>query len=173
MVFASIGAAVVHAAVVPAHTEWAAAATFFAGLAMFQLCWGLRVLVQPPRRGFLALGIAVNAAAVGLWLGSRTVGMPFGPDRGTAEPFGRTDVLATVLGLAVVGAALWFVRATSRGRTPRRLRHFGPATGMTGALVSMVAIVALGGASQHHHHGVTPGVTQHAGVTHLVDAHGH
>lgn len=168
LVFASIGAALIHAAVVPAHAEWPAAAAFFAGLAMFQVCWALLALIQPPRRGFLLLGIAVNVATLALWAGSRTVGMPFGPDRGEIEAFGRTDVLAALLEVAVVAAAWWSVRTGSRQRESRPARHFALATGATGAVVSLVAIVALGGASEHHHHG-----TGHPAATHLAADHQH
>jgi hypothetical protein len=151
LVLASIGAALVHAAVVPAHADWSAAAAFFAALAMFQLCWAVLLLVVPPTQGFLVLGIIVNADTVLLWLAARTIGMPFGPHQGETEAFARTDMLAAVLELAVVGAALWWVRARpAAGPTPRP-RHARLTTGATGALVSVIAVVALSGASAHHH----------------------
>lgn len=166
MAFTSIGAALVHAAVIAPHSDWQAAAMFFAGLAMFQLCWAVLVLVGPPTRGLLALGVAVNAGTLALWSVSRTIGMPFGPERGEPEAFARTDILCAVLEAAIIGATVWLLRTRTAEPVLLRPRHFRLATGATGALVALVSVIALGGAAEHHH-----GPAEHSAAAHPADGH--
>ncbi|MBA3742022.1 hypothetical protein [Sporichthya sp.] len=149
-VFASLGAAIVHAAVAPEHRDWWASVTFFAALATFQIGWALYLLARPASRAILLLGAGVNLATLGTWLVSRTTGMPFGPHQGQAEPATRADILATVLGALVVVAAIGAVR----GWNPApRLALVRPAmaTGASGLAVSALSIVALTGVSGHAH----------------------
>ena len=74
-----VGSAAIHAAVVPEHlTEWAAAGSFFVVLTLAELALGTACSSGSPavlgRRG-RGLGRPLV-----LWLVSRTVGLPFGPE---------------------------------------------------------------------------------------------
>ena len=101
----SAGAAVVHLAVVPEHAaEYPPAGLFFAALATFQLAWAVWVLWRPSG-GLALVGLGVNAATIGLWLWSRTLGFPFGAEPGVAERIGYPDLLATLLEVVLVAAA--------------------------------------------------------------------
>ena len=87
-----VGSAVIHAAVIPEHLEeWPAAGSFFVVLAIAELALGLVVLVRLDR---LVLGavVAVSVVPLGLWLVSRTVGLPLGPETWTPEAVGLADV---------------------------------------------------------------------------------
>jgi len=93
-------AAAIHLAVMPTHfRQWWLYGVFFAGAASSQIALGILLLARPSRR-LLAAVAAGSLAVVGLWLGSRVVGLPFGPDRSATEPFGVLDVLATVAEVA-------------------------------------------------------------------------
>ncbi|MGE0220545.1 MAG: hypothetical protein AB7S95_32940, partial [Mycolicibacterium sp.] len=73
---ASLGASVIHFAVVPAHwQEWMPAGLFFAAIALFQLSWA-RLVLSRTTTPVLALGILVNLAVIALWSVSRTAGAP-------------------------------------------------------------------------------------------------
>jgi len=75
---------------------------FFASLAVLQLVWGVRVYSRPAPN-WLRLGSAVSLAVVGIWLVSRTVGIPFGPEALQPEAVGPLDAAATVDELAIAG----------------------------------------------------------------------
>jgi hypothetical protein len=144
---ASLGAAAIHAAVVPEHDDWAPSAAFFGALATYQLMWGLTLLLRPVFRGDLLVGAGVNAAAVAVWLQSRTAGLPFGPHQGDPEPFARTDVLASVLGVTIACAALGMAARPRGLRLPRPRLASATAT----ASVAVISAFALSGAAGHAH----------------------
>jgi hypothetical protein len=159
--FASLGAGLVHLAVTREHlAEWWVYGVFFAVVGAAQVAWAVAALGasgHPPLRRPVAVG---NAALVLLWLLTRTSGLPVGPERWSAEAFGRPDVLCVVLELAAVGVLLLLHRVwRDAGRLVGRL-----ATGrfvalmFAGALtVSAVTTPALAatesGANPHHHLG--------------------
>jgi hypothetical membrane protein len=106
LVGALVGAAVIHVAVVPEHlTEWAAAGLFFIALAAAQLVVGVAVLVRPSRTVGVA-SIVVAAGPIVLWVVSRTVGLPLGPEPGVPEALGLSDLACAVLEAAAVAFAL-------------------------------------------------------------------
>lgn len=93
-------AAAVHLAVMPTHfRQWWLFGVFFLGAATLQVALGVLLLTRPSPR-LLAAGAAGSVAVVVLWLASRLVGLPFGPDHGATEPFGVLDMLATVAELS-------------------------------------------------------------------------
>ena len=100
----SLGAAAVHAFVIEAHlAEYWLFGVFFAVLALLQAAWAVAVLLRPTRR-LLVLGAVGNAVVVGVWLVSRTAGLPVGPEAGSPEAVGFVDTAATVFeALLVVG----------------------------------------------------------------------
>jgi len=101
---ASIVAAVVHLTVVPEHLrESGLYGAFFIGAAAAQ--FGSAVLLVRTRSQSLVRLVAVgNSAVIVLWLCTRLVGIPLGPDAGETEPFQLLDVTAsTCEALAVIG----------------------------------------------------------------------
>jgi hypothetical protein len=134
-----VGSAVVQAAVVPAQlAEWTAAGVFLIVLAAVELAAAGLVLVRPDRRVLLATATASLVPLV-VWLCSRTIGLPFGPEAGAAQPVGLADGVAGVLELGTLLAAVVMVR----GRTlPGRLFRSAHASRLV--LVAVVATTALG-----------------------------
>src|SRR5687767_711232 len=91
----SLGAAAIHFAAAPDHfAEYAPFGIAFATLGWFQVVWAVGT-VQGPSRPARVMAIAVNAAALGVWLVSRSVGLPFGPTPGVPEPIALADALAS------------------------------------------------------------------------------
>ena len=58
----------------------------------------------------------MNLAIVLLWLATRTVGLPIGPDPGEVEPAGLHDLLATADELAIVLACSFALIVGNRSR---------------------------------------------------------
>jgi len=98
----SLGAAAIHFAVMPAHfKEWWLFGLFFAGLGWFQALWSVGYLLVPARQ-LAWLAIAVNSATLLLWIWTRTLGLPIGPDSWVPEAVGVPDILAGILELWLV-----------------------------------------------------------------------
>jgi hypothetical protein len=89
--------AVIHVVVVPEHAhEWPAAAAFFVALAVVEALLAVAVLTRRGR-SLLLLGAAISIASAALWLVSRTVGLPIGPEAFDREAVAAPDLLATAL----------------------------------------------------------------------------
>src|SRR5215469_9881772 len=81
----SVGAAAIHFAVVFEHfVEYTLYGVFFLVISWAQVIWPV-VLAWRPSRLWLWLGIAGNAVIIAVYMASRTVGLPFGPDVGHPE----------------------------------------------------------------------------------------
>lgn len=107
----SIGAAVIHAVVTPAHlTEDPLYGGFFAVLAAAQLGWGVVAVVRP-QRWLLTAGALGNLAVLTLWAVTRTSGIPLGVATGERESVGVLDTTTALLELVVVGCCLWALRS--------------------------------------------------------------
>lgn len=139
---ASLGAGVVHAAVVPGHLDaWAASGIFFALLAAFQALWAAAWLRRPGRL-LLAVGLVVGPATMALWAWSRSpFGLPIGPDAGEPLEVGHAGVVSTVLELVMVAALLaWAWPARPRGGARGR-------GGVVATALLAVATIAVAGLS--------------------------
>jgi hypothetical protein len=155
---ASIGAAVIHFAVIPMHwTDWVPSGVFFASIAVFQLIWGYLAWSYPTRL-VLAAGILGNAGSVALWVMSRTAGAPIGPNAGEPEAVEAAGISVLLLQCYVVMGAGW---ALIRRYRAQEVSGFGRALVLLGANTVMVGAVTVGLASslqgQHHHHGGATG----------------
>jgi hypothetical protein len=127
----------VHLAYTASHwQDWWAYGLFFLATGAFQaLC--VPAIVHRPRAAPVALAaIAGNLAIVGMYVLSRTAGVPLGPHTGVVEEAGAIDLgvtaaeigivvcLVTLLGarkrrlvfdvLLAAGAVLWLLRLTDR-----------------------------------------------------------
>ena len=70
----------------------------FAVVAWAQLAAAYLVLRAKPSRSLLGAVAVGNLVALGFWVASRTVGLPFDLHGGVAEPAARLDIVAAVLG---------------------------------------------------------------------------
>ncbi|MCV7210342.1 hypothetical protein [Mycolicibacterium canariasense] len=148
---ASLGASVIHFAVVPNHWhEWMPAGLFFAAIALFQLLWARLVLTRTTTP-VLALGIMVNLAVVALWTVSRTAGAPLGPHAGQAELIQAADLCALLLQIYVVMGAGW---VWHRGLQGQPVSAFVSAMVLLGAfgVVALASTVGAASGLRHGHH---------------------
>ena len=153
---AALGAAVLHAAFAPGHfaETWSHGLTF-AVIAWLQLALAVALIAYPSRRVF-ALGL-LNIVIIGVWVMSRTIGTPFGPDAWTPEDVGIPDLIATTLeALLVMGSAglLW----RTRGRTMKviagpRLLLWGAIAGTLVVAVASTVALTPRYAGEHTHGG--------------------
>lgn len=135
--FACLGAGLIHLAVVHQHlAQWRLAGVFFVLVGVTQVGWAIAALA---RRTVPAAGITATAslALVALWGVTRTTGLPFGPDAGTAEPVGTADVLCVVLQMTTVVLVLVSAAVSGRGNPPSR----DPSPGLKLALLGAGALV--------------------------------
>jgi hypothetical protein len=131
-----VGAAVDHYGEFPLYT------LVFATLAGAQISWAALVLRRPSAR-LLVFGCALNLAIVGLWVASRTVGVPIAPQAWVPESVGVADVVE-MLGELTLVFAVASVMLSSRSRLARRtLEHLAP------LLLLVLTVSALFGVGAH------------------------
>jgi hypothetical protein len=137
----AIAAGTIHAVVAASHAqEYWLFAVFFAALAAGQIAWGAVVYKGAVRR-VLVTGAWANLAVVLLWLFTRVVAVPLGPEAGERETVGVLDVLASVDELVVVAIVFALVRFPRlRPRLVGAAARVGPVLGMTLAIASLVSL---------------------------------
>ena len=171
----SLGAAGIHFAVMSDHFNltWYHG-TFFAATAWLQLAWAVAIVVKPSRRLLIA-GIIGNLVIAEIWLVSRTIGIPFGPESGVAEAVSFSDVLSTILEVGIVLGSLALLKPRFLDR-PAPSASALPGVAGVGVLVAALATLSLtpafasghshGAAGHSHSHGATESATAAAGHTH-------
>ena len=147
---ASIAAAGIHFAVMGEHfDEYFLFGLFFSVVAWLQALWALAVVVAPTRQ-LLIGGWVGNAVVVAVWVVSRTVGLPLGPEAGTAETAAFLDVLSTVLEVAIVAGIAALLISPRLARSGR-----SGALAVAGLTILLVVLttagVATGGHDSGHH----------------------
>ena len=165
---ASLGAAVIHLAVVPSHWhEWIPAGLFFVALALFQLGWAGLILTRRTTP-VLTAGITVNIGAVVLWALSRTAGPPFGPHAGVAEVVAAADLCALLLQIYVVMGAGW---VRYRGHRGDLIPLYANAVVLLGAatVVALASTVGVASGLRHSHHAPAGAEPGHHGSGHTDD----
>jgi hypothetical protein len=125
---------------------------FFAVVGWLQLAWAVAVVVRPEERRLLVAGAVLHGGTFAVWLVSRTLGVPVGPDAGVAESIGFADAMTSIFEaviVAVVVAVLW--------RPSLGERAVRPAVARTGLLVGALSIAGISTtaitpsfASDHH-----------------------
>lgn len=137
LVGALVALAVIHAAVVPQRlSTWTAAGVFFILLATAELAVAGLLLAGVRRRTVLLVAAAISIGPSLVWLYSRTVGMPFGPEPGIPRSPGVPDCLALALEVGSLLAAVALLRA------PLLLLRRSPASAHVLGLV-VVALIAV------------------------------
>ena len=92
--------------------------------------------VVAPSATILALGALGNLAVVVIWIYTRTVGLPLGPDAGETEAVGAPDALSSAFELVLAaGGALALAYPIARPLGRRTFRG--------GTAVALLAILAL------------------------------
>jgi hypothetical protein len=148
-----LGAQAIHVAVMPSHfRQWWAAGAFFLVVAVLEGGLAVAILVAPSRRLGWAI-VAASLATVAVWLESRTLGVPFGPQAWVPEPVGRADVVATALELAT---ALALVGGRRLAALRLRVRVRPSAAAALIALVTAFGAIGAGDAHSHAHRGPLP-----------------
>jgi hypothetical protein len=148
----SLGAAGIHFAVMGDHfNETWYHGSFFAAVAWLQLAWAVAVVLKPSRRVLLA-GIIGNLVIAEVWLVSRTIGIPIGPNSGESEPAAFADILSTCLEVAIVLGALALLRPSFLARPVRAARAVPGLAGFA-VLIAALATWSLTPAFAGHSHG--------------------
>jgi hypothetical protein len=164
----SLGAALIHAAVVAQHGG--ALGWLFAATAAAQGTWALVVLVRP-RRDVLIVGLVLNACAVGAYLLSRTVGLG---SLESVEPFGTADLICAGLESAIVVSTVYLLSPRSLLPSYRRI---GPiAAGVVVVMVVMISVPGLVATASGHSHaagGAHDAGSHDAGASAAAGVHDH
>jgi len=119
--------------------------TFFAVVGLLQLYLAWAFYERPDDRRLLVLAAAGNLVVAVLWLISRTVGLPFGPEQGRSQ-IGFSDTIASVQEFAFAYVAVALVRAPEH--TKQRLAWLAGPMGLRvtfAVLPLMLFVAALGG----------------------------
>jgi hypothetical protein len=137
----SAGAAAIHFAVVFEHfAAYLLYGVFFLVVSWAQLIWPVIALWRPARP-WLWLGIAGNAIVILVYVASRTVGLPFGPDLHKAESVGALDVVSCVLEAALIAGCAALIWRPSLLDRPVARR--GAAATLASLAAVPVAVIAL------------------------------
>ena len=129
-----LGAAGIHFAMMGEHAgvSWTHG-LFFAGVAWLQVALAAAIVLRTSRGVVLAC-IAINAATIGVWVLTRTVGIAIGSD-GTPEAWGTVDIVcATFEGLAIISSALLLTKRFARRPVSAEVG------GATAAFIGLVVI---------------------------------
>lgn len=125
----------IHAFVVGEHVRvWWLSGVFFLVVAVAQAGCAYR-LVRHARPHAAKVGALLSALLIVVWVASRTIGIPFGPDAGQPESVGAFDLISVAAELATV--TLYLVSSVHRAR---RL----PAVGISRFAAVAVVALALG-----------------------------
>lgn len=115
---AAFGAGVIHLAFAPEHLEeYLPLGIGFILSGVLQILWGLVLSVRESRRLLIAGG-AFSLLFLGVYVMSRTVGLPLGPGAFQPEALGRADLLCCALEVPVAFASLALSRRTAALRAP-------------------------------------------------------
>ena len=111
----SAAAGVIHAKAMFDHaSHYWLFGVFFGLLTYVQVLWAVRVWRRPgDRRLWMAIAVA-SLGVVGIWLVSRTIGLPFGPWANAAEPVGIADVAASLDEIVLTGVIFATLRPDRR-----------------------------------------------------------
>jgi hypothetical protein len=159
----SVAVAGIHFAVAPAHfDEYWLLGWFFIATAWLQATWAIALVGFGTRTSLLIAGICLNLLVVLVWVWTRTVGVPVGPEAGSAETLGWVDGITAGLeiGIIVLAAGLLVVQpAVARDRWS----GLWLAVGGLVLAVLVGAVLASSGGDEHAHDETPQGAHDEAG----------
>jgi FtsP/CotA-like multicopper oxidase with cupredoxin domain len=136
----TLGAAAIHFAVAPEHiSEYLLYGIFFILLGAAQVALAVALVVAPSRRLY-AVALFGTLTVIGIWLMSRTTGLPIAPQPWRPETIAFTDFAATLL--EAIACVLFILRV--RRRPARRRGRVRLALTTLPALV-FAPLMAFGG----------------------------
>lgn len=148
----SIGAGVIHVSAAGDHTDLPVMFAGFMVVATLQVALGVLLLRRPPSRLLIAGGVALMLSSIGLWVLSRTAGLPLLPD-GHIEPIGFKDGVTKTFEAASIPLLLLLL-SPELGRvslpSPRLGSQTMAALGVV-CLGLMAPALFLDGGRQHSH----------------------
>ena len=163
------GASVIHFAMVPGHIgDSLLDPLAFAVAGWFQL-WiaGAALTGRAGRRTWIA-SVLGNLAITGVWVWSRTAGLPAGNHEGIVEEVGAIDLAAQVLGVGAALVSARLVLAPAGGPSRARL---APAFAAAAAIALATTVITSQDAATHGHaEDATPALTGHAAQMAQIDA---
>jgi hypothetical protein len=166
---ASLGAGAIHFAVAGEHLqEWRPLGVAFLAAGAFQVLWALLVVVRDSRPALLVGGL-LSVVFIGVYLVSRTIGLPLGPEAFEPEPLGAADLLCCALEVPVAAGALLLARMPRALRRPHGRRW---TVGLAGALVLVGTASGSALASPVHEHEHVTSCPAAPELTGEVDARG-
>jgi hypothetical protein len=131
-----VGAAVDHFGEFPLYT------LVFAGLATVQMAWAAMLVWRPSHR-VLLFGCAFNVAVIGLWIASRTSGVPIAPRAWVPEAVGVADVIDTASEAIAVITAISLVMSARLPLAQRVTERMAP------VLLAVLLVSVLYGVGAH------------------------
>ena len=148
----SFGAGVIHISAAGDHTDLPVMFAGFLVVAALQIALGALLLRRPPSRLIIAGAVAMTLSSIGLWLLSRTAGLPFLPD-GHIEPIGFKDGVTKLFEVASIPLLLLLLsKELPRVSLPsRRLGVQTRASVGMACIALMAPALVLGGGTQHSH----------------------
>jgi len=148
----SIGAGVIHVSAAGDHTSLPVMFAGFIVVATLQVGLGALLLRGPPSRPLVAAGLALMLGSVGVWLVSRTAGLPFLED-GHTEPVGFKDGVTVLFELASLPALLLLLSPDLARVSPPSPRLRSQTLAVLGvACFALLPPALLLGGGEHHTH---------------------
>ncbi len=137
----TLGAAAIHFAVTPQHfREYTLFGAFFLVAALAQMGLAAALWFSPGRL-LAVVGALANLSLVALWLISRTVGLPIGPEPWQAETVGVADTAATALEFMAIWNLVQMARRQPRPHAPTWQFRIRPILALVpGLLLTIVGV---------------------------------
>ena len=182
----SIGAGVIHISAAGDHTDLPVMFVGFMVVAALQIALGALLFSRPPSRLVIAGALLMMLSSIGLWVLSRTSGLPFVPG-GHIEPVGFKDGVTKLFEIGSIPPLLLLASRDLARVTlpsPRLASNTLSMLGL-GCLALLAPALLLGGGHVHSHaQAVAMGMHDaaghdeahqlaHAGTTHTHEAQGH
>lgn len=150
--FFTLGPAIIHFAVAPAHlVAFLPYGVFFLLIGLAQLGLSAGLLLRPSPSMLLG-GAAGTLFVIAIWIASRTVGLPIGPDSQAAEPIGLADLFTTLMEYIAVVLILLADRRLETARPARkRWRAIpGPYVAAAGSVIlTTIGLAGVAGFGAH------------------------
>jgi hypothetical protein len=142
-------AGVIHVVATVEHiTEDQLLGVFFALVGTGQLYAGWRIYRRRYDQRLLAIVAVANVAIALLWVISRTVGVPIGPESGRISAVGVADTIATLQEFAFAAIVVVLLRPRERG-SPLAWLSSALGTRLTSAILSASLFMAAIGGHEH------------------------